>query len=325
LTSINLEFNEFTAVSDLGSLAALKALRSVSLKGNHIEGLASSGAAVPIFPPALQHLDISYNKVGSWSFVDKLSTHFPGIQSLRLAHNPVYEKQTTDGKASSSEEAHMFTVARVASLVLLNFSHITPADRTNAEMFYLSRIAKQLATVPEAAEASVLDEHPRYAELCDLYGQPDVVRRQEINPSFLEARLVTVTFSRGDGGEKRVRRIPKSQDIYAVKGIAGKLFGIAPLSVGLVWETGEWDPVAGYDEGDGDSSDDEGPTGSSSLTETRRVTDVRDTDAEEEDKDSMSRGRWVRREVQLKDGPRQLGYCVDGSDVTVRVEVLATA
>ncbi|KAI9171339.1 Tubulin-specific chaperone E [Paramyrothecium foliicola] len=310
LTSLNLEFNEFTALSDLRSLTALQSLRSLHLKGNSITEVASPGTAAPIFPPSLQYLDISYNMVENWSFVDSLPLHIPGIRSLRLAHNPVYEKQAVDEKTSSSEEAHMFTVARVAPLTSLNFSQITPADRTNAEMFYLSRIAKELASVSEAAETSVLAKHPRYEELCGIYGQPDIIRRQEINPSFLEARLITVAFHQG-GQEKRIRKIPKSLDIYAVKGVAGKLFGLSPLKVSLIWETGEWDPVAGYDEKDGDSSDDDLPT--STLE-----TDARPPGDGEGAADKP--GRWIRREVQLKDGPRQLGYCVDGLDVTIRVE-----
>lgn len=31
-------------------------------------------------------------------------------------------------------------------------------------------------------------------------------------------------------------------------------------------------------------------------------------------------GRWIEREVELKDGPKQLGYCVDGLDVSIRIE-----
>lgn len=178
-------------------------------------------------------------------------------------------------------------------------------------MFYLSRIAKQLATVPESAEHTISALHPRYKELCDVYGEPDVIRRDEINPSFLEARLVSVAFQ-FEGKERKVARIPKSFDIYAVKGIAGKLFGLPALGVKLVWETGEWDPVAGYDDRDGESSDDE---------EQGDVDDdVRDGKGEEDGVDGKS-GRWIKREVELRDGPKQLGYCVDGLDVSVRVEM----
>ena len=57
--------------------------------------------------------------------------------------------------------------------------------------------------------------------------------------------------------EKTVR-IPKGLDIYAVKGLVAKLFDVErPLKLKLIWETGEWDPVAGFDEEVGNSDDDE--------------------------------------------------------------------
>jgi tubulin-specific chaperone E len=311
VTTLDLEYNDFKAISDLGSLAALTALRSLLLKGNYVKQLAATDAEAPTFPPSLNYLDVSYNAIESWSFVDKLPIHFPGLTNLRISHNPVYETQDPDSKTSSTEEAHMFTIARLAALKTLNFSHVTATDRSNAEMFYLSRIAKQLATVPETAEDTVLVQHPRYAELCEIYGEPDIIRREEINPSFLEARLVTVSFHTLDE-ETRTRRIPRSFDMYAVKGIAGKLFGLSPLKMRLVWETGEWDPVAEFYDREGNSSDEEdnaeGPLEQSNETE-------------QVEEDGQP-GRWVKREVELKDGPRQLGYCVDGLDVTIRVERL---
>ncbi|ODA78768.1 hypothetical protein RJ55_06151 [Drechmeria coniospora] len=311
LTSINLEYNNFLALSDLASLASLKALRNLYLKGNNVKEISAPGATAAVFPSSLQYLDVSYNNVQEWSFVDSLATHFPGLTGLRLAHNPVYDKQSAETKAPSSEESHMFTVARAANLETVNFTHISPADRTNAELFYLSRIAKELAVVPESAEHTVIALHPRYAKLCETYGEPDIVRRDEINPAFLEARLVTVAF-RFEGKGKKTSRIPKSFNIYAVKAIAGKLFGHSPLRMRLVWETGEWDPVAGYDEQDGESSDEGDDFAEPSLEDGVR----RREEGQPDDKSA----RWLKREVELADGPKQLGYCVDGLNVSIRVE-----
>lgn len=341
LTSVFLEFNDFTSLSDLASLTALTALRNLHLKGSNISVIESdSTEGPPVFSQTLTYLDISYNKIHRWSFVDSLPDSFPGLTSLRLAHNPVYENPGFDAavtpaatssscsadasaKATVTEEAYMLTIARLAPLTSLNFSAITPTDRTNAEMFYLSRIGRQLSSVPDTpdAEAKVVAQHRRYKELCDLYGEPVVVRREEINPAFLEARLVHVLFrfqpsphheGQGDSmqvdvAEKRTQ-IPKSFDIYAVKGIAGRLFGRPPLRLRLIWETGEWDPVAGFDEEVGDSSDDE---------------EVVLEQEKKEDGNTQPQnraGRWIKREVELNDSPRQFGFCVDGLDVTIRIE-----
>lgn len=348
LTSIYLEFNHFTSLTDVASLTSLTALKNLYLKGSNISTITSDTTeGPPVFSKTLTYLDISYNKIHNWSFVDAIPDSFPGVTSLRLAHNPVYDNPgfgsnetaatetatAASSKASVTEEAYMITVGRLASLRSLNFSAVTTTDRTNAEMFYLSRIGRQLASVPDnpEAEGRVTAQHRRYAELCGLYGEPVVVRRREVNAAFLESRLINTTFrfqgqgqqqKQGSDGtqledvvvavEKKVQ-IPKSFDIYAVKGIAGGLFGYAPLKLRLIWETGEWDPVAGFDEEAGDNSDDEEIV----------VVQEEENETQEGDEGIQTKnraGRWVKREVELSDSPRQFGFCVDGMDVTIRVE-----
>ncbi|KAI1436754.1 hypothetical protein GGR50DRAFT_649521 [Xylaria sp. CBS 124048] len=329
LTSLNLEFNEFTAITQVRSLTALTALRHLHLKGNNISAIRADDAeeSLPVFPLSLQYLDISYNQVSSWTFIDELPLCFPGVTSLRFAHNPIYDNpdpehvaSSANGGQNSTEEAYMFTVGRLANLKSLNFGSISTADRQDAEMFYLGRIGKHLATVPAAQESEVLRLHRRYAELCELYGAPAVNRTKEINPAFLEARLLSIQFAFHPQGKKEnaaVRKntkIPKSFDVYAVKGIAGKLFGVKPLSLRLVWETGEWDPVAGFDDETGDSSEDEEVV--PSVVEETTVTASTDGVSLE-----VKAGKWVKREVELRDGPRQIGFCVDGSEAKIRVEL----
>lgn len=319
LTTLNLEYNSFTTVSDLASLTSLTALRNVYLKGNNIRTLSSEETPCPVFPKSLQYIDLSYNQVEGWDFIDSLSTHFPGLTALRISHNPVYDVRAAhNAPTATADEAHMFTIARIGPLQTLNFSQVTANDRSNAEMFYLGRIAKQLAAVPEAAAATVLVEHPRYEALCELYGAPDVVRAHEVNPTFLEARLVTLAL-RCAGRADRTARIPRASDVYTVKARVARLYGLSPLRLRLVWETGEWDPVArrGGD-GDGDTSDEEDDDEVVAI----RVGEGATEDTYGEKLADAQPGRWVKREVELRDGPRQLGYWVDGLEAKVRVEPL---
>lgn len=335
LVSLHLEFNDFSSLADVASLSAITSLRNLLLKGNQISSIvpASSSAEVPVFGPHLQYLDISYNQVDSWSFVDALSHSFPGLTSLRFTHNPIYDNPELDSQdscapphrkgAAKTDEAFMLVVARMPSLKSLNFSNITAADRSDAEMFYLSRIARQLAAVPEAAEGEVLARHRRWDELCQLYGEPPVIRQRELNPNFLEARLITAELYLAEPGEgaptdaaaeKKTVQIPKSFDIYAVKGIVGRLFGLSPLKLRLVWESGEWDPVGGFDEEGGDSSEEE------DLEAEWERRQGAGAPAGEVPQLESKGGRWIKREVELRDGPRQFGYCVDGQEVKIRVE-----
>lgn len=338
LTAVHVEFNDFVSISSLAGLAALPSLKNLHLKANNISAITSDAAQdKPVFSKTLSYLDISYNKVSTWSFIDALPDCFPGLTSLRLSHNPIYENpglgldsseasMTTGNKATVTEEAYMLTVGRLACLTSLNFSAITPNDRTNAEMFYLSRVGRQLSTTPEEDEHKVISQHRRYAELCEIYGEPVVMRRKEVNPAFLEARLINVQFRHGPSfGETtedavtRQAQIPKSLDIYAVKGVAGRLFSLHPLKMRLIWETGEWDPVAGFDDEASDSDDEEEEEEAAEGFEA--LDGVQPAQPGEDGQTQNNKaGRWIKREVELKGSPRKFGFCVDGLDVSIRVE-----
>ncbi|KFY21713.1 hypothetical protein V493_07180 [Pseudogymnoascus sp. VKM F-4281 (FW-2241)] len=308
LTSITLEYNDFTSLSDLLPLTGLTSLKSLHLKGNQIStvGTGHEGEK-PVFSDQLSYVDLSYNKVADWQFVDSLPDVFPSLTALRMSHNPVYEAVAKPGDVmTSADEGYMLTLGRLANLKSLNFSTITPAERTNAEIFYLSRIAKEMAAVPEGEERTVTEKHRRFSELCKIYEAP-VVRRAEkdINPDLLEARLIKFTFCLPAGTLpsqtseiSKVQEIPRGFDVYRIKGIVGKLFDIRPLSLCLIWETGEWDPVAGYEDEEYDSEDLE--EGGDSVT----------IDAESR----AAKGKWMMREVELEDSTRQVGNSVDGME-----------
>lgn len=316
LTSLTLEYNQFTNLADLAHLSKLASLENLLLKGNQISANHSNGSARPVFGTKLQYVDLSYNQVNSWSFVDDLANIFPGMTRLRLQHNPIYDNIAKgDGPASSVDDGFMLVLARLGNLKSLNFSPISDVDRRNAEMFYLSRIGKEMAAVPESQEINVTSQHKRYAELCEKYYKPDVIRKgsETINPDFLEARLIKFMFymppntlpGQKEAIEKR-KEIPKGFDVYQVKGIVGRLFDIKPLYVRLIWETGEYDPIAGYEDEEDDSSDNEDEDTKIAATKTSMNED---------------KGKWMKREVEIEDSTRQVGYCVEGMEARVRVEV----
>ena len=273
LTSLTLEYNQFTMIWDIIILRQLESLEVLHLKGNKIASIDKPGnplTSFHAFGKKVKYVDLSYNAIASWSFVDDLPQVFPGLEELRLSHNPIYEGTNKEtGKVPTVEESYTLTLARLGNLKSLNFSKITPADRTDAEMFYLSSIGKELAKVPESEEHTVTSQHKRFPELCEKYGAPTVVRSLEgaVNPNFLEARLIKFTFYLPSGPQVvgkdkqenrkevvtmvpgtqmkaedaivKVREIPKSFDVYRVKGITGQMFGVPPLKIRLIWETGE--------------------------------------------------------------------------------------
>jgi hypothetical protein len=324
ITSLSLEYNEFKSLSDIIGLKYLPSLEKLSLKGNEISdvfqkrvGDVDDPKRRLTFTEKLRYIDLSYNAIQSWHFVDALADVFPGMTALRLSHNPINRNVVNEKVAMwSVEEAHMLTVARLAKLSILNYGTISETERTEAEIYYLSKIAKAMAEVPESLEHTVTSQHKRYAELCKKHGAPDVIRKEAVtvNPDFIEARLIKFTFymlPNTKPGQQVVitkqRELPKGLDIYTVKGVVGRMFDETPLRLRLIWETGALDPVAGCDDIIDDDSDED--------------LSIEGEYQSREKTHAMQLGRFVEREVEIEDSTRQVGNFVDGGEARVRVEL----
>lgn len=338
-----MESNEIESISTVRLLTSLPNLNHLSLRGNNVSTiLDGSNDTTPDFqfPQILSSLDLSRNNITSWKFLNHIPTLFPGITTLRISGNALYDQPPLSpsiaaatstmsaSKPMTVDESFMLTLSRFPStLTVLNYSVISPQDRSNAEMYYLSLIGKELSATSEAEEESVLANHPRYAELCDLYGEPRITRAVEsdgsgkrvIHPRSVAARLVRLAFylcnqsenssAQGISSESMpVKEVPTSFDTYQVKALVSRLFKLPPFGFKLVWETDEWDPVvkATIDEEDwAEDSEDEMPQQANT----------------ESGNESLS--RFVRREVELVDSTRDIGFLFQGEtgEMKIRVEV----
>ena len=318
ITTLILDHNEINSLSSIRRLAALPKLERLSLRGNYIESISAPGAAEGLrFSPSLKSVDLSNNKIDSWTFVNELPTIFPGLQSLRISGNPLYNRPPASSTITNMpehpmtvDEAYMLTLARLSPIQVLNYGTITPQDRSNGELYYLSLIGKELSVTAEDAEQGILAAHPRYRDLCEKYGEP-VIRRAVsesnrpggvVNPRSVAARLVTMVFRLSS--VTKSKEIPHSFDTYQVKAIVSRLFGLPPFEFRLIWETDELDPVSqeNMDEDDWDSED----------------------EAENGNKPANmgDNAKFVRREVELVDSTRDIGFWFqDVGEARVRVEM----
>lgn len=301
ITDLTLEDNLIPSLSAIACLTRLPKLQRLILKSNKISEVATSGSPPPVFSSTLTEVDLSFNEVSNWSFIESLKDIFPGLTSLRVSHNPLYESlQAPDGRALTADDGYMLTLARLGSLKTLNHSPINPKERLNAESYYLSMIAKEVQFAAEDLREQILKSHPRYAWLCEEYGEPDVQRSANaVNPNSLAARLLRIRFYlAADPSKQYESEIPMSCTAYTVLGMVGKHFGMKPLKCKLLWETGDWMPakslVADFDDDDWDDSG---------------------------DSEDDTREERVMREVEIVPGTRSIGTWIDGSEATVRVEV----
>ena len=308
LSTLDLSDNGFCALSDLKDLSRNGSLHTLILKRNRISAVCADTVALARVCLRVAELDLSYNAIDTFSFFTSINPPtFPQLKHLRVAGNPLYKSLVSaEGKPLTAEDGYMLTIARLPQLEYLNYSKITEKERLNAESYYLGQIAIEVSSAGEGHEADVISRHPRYRELCDEYGEPNIqwkVKKNEVDPNSLAARLVSVTFNLALHAFPDIKQrswsdeIPKSFSIYAVLGMVGKRLGQIPLHLRLVLETNERDPV-------GMSNGYEGPEWWDSS----------------DDEDEAGEVGWVRRDVEMVAGTRALGTFVDGLVAMVRVE-----
>ncbi|KAF2993621.1 hypothetical protein E8E13_002300 [Curvularia kusanoi] len=296
ITDLTLEENLLPSLSALEPLTEMPNLQRLVLKSNKISEI---GTPIPKFPPTLKEVDLSFNEITTWSFVEQLEHVFPGLNSLRVSHNPLYESlHSPDGRRLTTDDGYMLTLARLGGIKTLNHSPISDKERLNAESYYLSLIVKEVQFAPEELGEQILASHPRYKWLCDEYGEPDIKRNKNaVNPNSLAARLLRIKFYlASDRTVAHELEIPMSCTVYTVLGVVGKQFGVMPIDCRLIWETGDWMPAS------------------------ETVAEIEYEDWDSDDSEADTAVGKVMREVEITPGTRSIGTWIDGMEATVRVE-----
>ena len=303
LRCLDLSYNKISSLAEISALCSLPSLSELSLRANPITSLEGSSVRFA----TLKKLDVAATLLPSLASIDPVSNIFPELQSLL----------TKDTPFSRQAAAHLLTIARVSSLTELDHSAIAPAERQNAELYYISQITAQIADAdsPEVEQRIFLD-HPRWNELCRIYGEVNVARKYEQRglyiPGSQGARTAKFTFELISGSHdrlselKKTKLIPLTTSTYRLLGIVSSLFDIPYLSVKLVLEMDDLDPILN-DESPG-GSDDEGFGMNINLTgETQRGS------------------KWMKRREELVGSMRPIGDWLpidfQGMDKEVRVRV----
>ncbi len=328
LTALDLSSNNITSLDGIIPLGFLPKLGTLSLRNNPLRDLTSTSPQ-PVRFPSLERLDLSSTLLPNLLSLGPIPQTFPNLTSLLIKNTPL----------SALPSSNLYTIARLATLKELNYQPITPAERQNAELYYLSTIAKELATTSIPNQPSILAQHPRWSELCEIHGTPDFsAPKPEAAAGTLGARVTEFTFymapspskstqastgplhtvtKQGEEANNKVHQqeqqepnekrklIPLTVDTYRLKGIVTRLFELPPMGCRLIWETGEMDPVGREDEEGWSVSEDEDD----------------EEDGRKPQKMGKEKGKWVEREVELVDGTREVGNLVEGKRVRVRVEL----
>ncbi|KAH9901505.1 hypothetical protein C8Q73DRAFT_678068 [Cubamyces lactineus] len=190
LHSINLDSNSLENFGDMCcAMRSLLGIRRLVLTSNYIAGISSAvrppgGQRAEASPVGdLTHLALAFNRLTDWHDIDMLTLWCPQLESLTLAGNPLVEDP------AHKPHARSFTIAKIPSLKVLDGATITPKERTDSELLYLSYISKQPLSDDDKRAA-----HPQWQALCTKHGvfdAPTPSAAQEM-PDTLSNRLINV-------------------------------------------------------------------------------------------------------------------------------------
>ncbi|KAI9003088.1 hypothetical protein BC832DRAFT_559931 [Gaertneriomyces semiglobifer] len=199
LKLLNLERNSLPW-SEVQKLSHLP-IQTLVLSHNDISQLQYFGGWL-----ALKALNISDCHLNDWESVHQLNS-MPQLAEIRLNRNPILSTVAQD-------DVYAILVGRLSKATVINGSAVSPKARKDGELFYLNMCAKDLATTGE------LSLHPRYQELCDIYGVPSVAPAAAVS-NLLKDRLLSLTFVYGS--QRVEKRLPITMSLRAVKALAARL------------------------------------------------------------------------------------------------------
>lgn len=165
--TLNLDTNRlsgWTAVCE--ALRPFTALQRLVLSSNGLETVDTINDVSSSPIQSLKHLALSFNALKTWADIDRIARWCPELESLKFIGNPLVEDPIL------GKNARQFTIARLSSLVTLDAAAISSRERTDSELLYLSYVSTN-GPVDEAAKCL---EHPRWKELCEKHGTPDVAK-----------------------------------------------------------------------------------------------------------------------------------------------------
>ncbi|TPX60022.1 hypothetical protein PhCBS80983_g02095 [Powellomyces hirtus] len=231
-----LEHNGLSSWDEIRRLGKLPALTALMLNGNairSIEPLSSDGSEFT----SLKSLNISDNLLDSWTCIHSLNT-FPALTEVRVRRNPVLAQLRP-------EDVHSILVARLSKVDMLNGNEVTPRFRRDAELFYLTRCATELAAAVSASTSSTSSTplplsfaltHPRYQDLVAIHGAPAVAPKSATS-NILKDRILLITFSY-DGKVSR-KKIPANMNVRPLRVLVSRVFKIAPAATVTLTKVGK--------------------------------------------------------------------------------------
>ncbi|KAJ3241791.1 hypothetical protein HDU81_010435 [Chytriomyces hyalinus] len=209
LETFHVESNTLSSWSEIVNVVGrdMPRLNWLNLSDNKL--LTVSAEACEIVFANLNILNISNNAISKYASIHALNA-FPKLSDIRVRNNPVFDSEiptsvhqaTATVTATDTVTSHISKsddlIARLGHGTRINGHIVSARDRSDAEMYYLVKVAHWVHSLkmsldasaattpgveaasgnstksPEAIELMVQEYHPRFHQLVAQYGMPEI-------------------------------------------------------------------------------------------------------------------------------------------------------
>ncbi|KAL5490033.1 hypothetical protein ACEPAI_4866 [Sanghuangporus weigelae] len=160
LQVLNLDENKLHDWHDvMEAIAPFKKLARLILTANRLQRILQT-PITQIALPNIRHLGLQDNLISEWRDIDSLNVWLPNLKTLNMNGNPIFSRST---------DFRQQVIARLPNLEVLNGTVISIKERTDSEIYCLSRTVRNSQMSAEER----IREFPRWNELCAKHGAPE--------------------------------------------------------------------------------------------------------------------------------------------------------
>ncbi|WWD18642.1 hypothetical protein CI109_103095 [Kwoniella shandongensis] len=234
------------------ALGHLERLENLDLSSTNMESIPkppTSTVELSHFP-RLQSLALLNSRISKWTDIDNLSKYLPRITSLRFSLHPNissanYEDESPLPPSSVTISGHprldrSIFIAKFPTLTIFNSTPITVTERRDAELFYISYVAKYIAEHGAPTADRAVGEWGRYEELCKLHGREIISKEEKTtkDKSGLRGKMITlhIYMVQNTNSEMATLSLLPSSSISLLQRKVARVVGVKPsesASIGL--------------------------------------------------------------------------------------------
>lgn len=201
LRSVDLSYNAFTHVPSLN-------VPEINVSNNAIHTLSSGLTGLP----RCTSLNLGYNLIDGWNAVDDVLKVAPKLISLRLNGNPFFEAQS---------DAHIYALGRIGQITKLNGTTISPQERNEAELYFMSQVAKSKIDYNTTSN--------RWNELCQTHGTPTTSTTNSQNT--IKSKIIELQLHHN--GTKKPLKVLKTNSLQKTRLLISRALNLDPFTLTL--------------------------------------------------------------------------------------------